>query len=133
MSVNNCQFLGRVGQIETRYLPNGDAVTNLSLACNEKYKAKSGEMVEHCEWVRASFFGKQAETLSKWVQKGDQLYIAGSMRTREYTDKEGNKRTSTEIRGDKFDFVGGKRNESEQEAPAKPSSSFDDMDNQIPF
>ena len=147
-SLNQCNFIGNVGQIDTRYLPSGEAVTNLSLAVNDKYKNKAGEMVEHTEWVRVSFFAKLAEIASKYVHKGDPLYVSGQMRTRKYTDKEGQERYSTEIRGDRMQMLGSKGSDDsgqqrqqeprQQQQPAQQSgggggSGFDDMDDDIPF
>ena len=146
-SLNQCNFIGNVGQIDTRYLPSGEAVTNLSLAVNDKYKNKAGEMVEHTEWVRVSFFAKLAEIASKYVHKGDPLYVSGQMRTRKYTDKEGQERYSTEIRGDRMQMLGSKGSDDsgqqrqqeprQQQQPAQQSgggsSGFEDFSDDIPF
>lgn len=140
-SLNQCSFIGNVGQIETRYLPNGDAVTNLSIAINDKYKNKSGEMVEHTEWVRVSFFAKIAEIAEKYVHKGDPVYVSGAMRTRKYTDKDGVEKQATEIRGERLQMLGSKPSEGQSSLPASAprhqaaySSGFYDMDSDpIPF
>lgn len=141
-SLNQCNFIGNVGSIETRHLPSGEAVCNISLAVNEKYKNKSGEMVEHTEWVRITFFAKLAEIAAQYVKKGDPLYVSGSMRTRKYSDKEGVEKYATEIRGDRMQMLGGRVGDSQDDAPPAqrpaPSprggaSGFDDMDDDIPF
>lgn len=139
-SLNSCAFIGNVARVETRYLPNGDAVSNLSLAVNEKYKSKSGEMVEHCEFVRVSFFGALAGVIEKYVHKGDPLYISGSMRTRKYADKDGVEKYATEIRGDRLQMLGGKpegskepQSASQAEMNSQKPGSFDDMGDNIPF
>lgn len=128
-SLNSCCFIGNVGSIETRALPSGEGVTNLSLAVNDKYKDKSGETVEHTEWVKISFFGKLSEIAAKYVKKGDPLYVSGQMKTRKYTDKDGQDKYITEIRGDRLQMLGGK-----SDAPAKQSGgAFDDLRDDIPF
>ena len=134
-SLNQCNFIGNVGMIETRYTANGEMITNLSLAVNEKYKNKAGEMVENTEWVRASFFGKLAEVAQMYVHKGDPIYISGSMKTRKYTDKDGVEKYATEIRGQALQMLGSKTSESKRDEPSKPTQSgFDDMgDDIIPF
>ena len=147
-NLNQCNFIGNVGQVETRYLASGDAVTNLSLAVNEKWKDKAGVMQEHTEWVRATFFGKLAEVVEKYVKKGDPLFISGRMKTEKWTDKDGQDRYTTKIIADKMQLLGGKRDDKSDDdsAPAAshtpPSSptpstgggSFDDFDDSgIPF
>lgn len=152
-SLNQCNFIGNVGKIETRYLPSGECITNLSLAVNDKYKDKSGQVVEHTEWVRVSFFGKLAEIAAQYVKKGDPLYVSGSMRTRKYSDKEGVERYATEIRGDRMQMLGGRggsddagdhgdpqQRTAQQRTAQQPaaqrqggSNGFDDMDDDIPF
>ena len=156
-SLNQCNFIGNVGKIETRYLPSGECITNLSLAVNDKYKDKYGQVVEHTEWVRVSFFGKLAEIAAQYVKKGDPLYVSGSMRTRKYSDKEGVERYATEIRGDRMQMLGGRQGgsdsyddgsytappqrQSSQQRPARQPAAqrqsggngFDDMDDDIPF
>src|SRR3972149_5791681 len=101
-SLNRCTFIGNLGaDPETRYMPSGEAVTNIRIACSEKWKDKaSGEMKEHTEWVRISFFGRLAEVAGEYLKKGSQVYVEGQMRTRKWQDKEGQDRYSTEIRAD---------------------------------
>lgn len=144
-SLNQCNFIGNVGSIETRYLPSGEAVCNIALAVNDKYKNKAGEMVEHTEWVRISFFSKLAEVAEKYVKKGDPLYVSGQMKTRKYQNKEGFDVYATEIRGDRMQMLGGRAENSvdngtpaQQQQQAAPStrgggSGFDDMEGDIPF
>ena len=135
--LNLCQFIGRLGRDpETKHLPSGDSVTNFSLAVGWKGKEKEG-----VEWVRCNVFGKLAEIAGKYLVKGKQCYVAGRMTTREWTDKEGQKRYSTEVNVDRLQLLGGKNDGEQREqreerpAPAKPSQSsgFDDMDDDIPF
>lgn len=137
-SLNRCDFIGNVGKIETRYLTSGDAVVNLSLACNESYKDKTGEKVEKTEWVNVTIYGKLAEIAGKYVEKGKQLYISGRMSTRKWTDKQGIDRYTTEIIATDMKMLGSKGS-GEQAAESKPQqqksggTGFEDMEDDIPF
>ncbi|NBX98916.1 MAG: single-stranded DNA-binding protein, partial [Burkholderiaceae bacterium] len=90
-SVNKVIIVGNVGRDpETRYLPSGDAVTNISVATSDRYKDKqTGEMKETTEWHRVAFFGKLAEIAGQYLKKGSQVYVEGSLRTRKWTDQSG--------------------------------------------
>ncbi|WP_426102941.1 single-stranded DNA-binding protein [Pseudomonas sp. PSPC3-3] len=96
--VNKVILVGTCGQDpETRYLPNGNAVTNLSLATSEQWTDKqTGQKVEKTEWHRVSLFGKVAEIAGEYLRKGAQVYIEGKLQTREW-EKDGIKRYTTEI------------------------------------
>ena len=135
-SVNRAIIIGNLGRDpELRYLPSGEAVANLAIATTEKYKDKTGQMVEATEWHRVSFFGKIAEVCGQYLKKGSQVYIEGSIRTRKYTDKEGVERYATEIRGDRMQMLGSKNTGSEDDNRKSPSAGngFSDMDDDIPF
>jgi single-strand DNA-binding protein len=155
-SVNKVILIGNLGRDpETRYLPSGDAVTNISVATTDKWKDKaSGEMKEATEWHRVSFFGRLAEIAGEYLKKGSQVYIEGSLRTRKYQDKEtGKDRYSTEIRGEEMKMLGsrpggGAEPMSREPAAAgagggggggkprqeqKKGGAFDTMDDDIPF
>ena len=96
-SVNKCIFVGRVGkQPEVRFTQGGQAVANFSIACNEKYKGKDGAEKETTTWVRCSTWGKLAELCGQYLSPGKLVYVEGKMQNREY-EKDGQKRTSTEI------------------------------------
>ncbi|WP_341796182.1 MULTISPECIES: single-stranded DNA-binding protein [unclassified Pseudomonas] len=99
--VNKIILVGTCGQDpEVRYLPNGNAVTNLSLATSEQWTDKrSGERVERTEWHRVSLFGKVAEIAGEYLRKGSQCYIEGKLQTREW-EKDGIKRYATEVHVD---------------------------------
>ncbi|HEY0664236.1 MAG TPA: single-stranded DNA-binding protein, partial [Thiobacillaceae bacterium] len=97
-SVNKVILVGNLGRDpEMRYLPSGEAVANLAIATTDKYKDKTGQMVEQTEWHRVSFFGRTAEVCGQYLKKGSQVYVEGSIRTRKYTDKEGVEKYATEI------------------------------------
>ena len=101
-SVNKVIIVGNLGRDpETRYLPSGEAVTNISIATTDTWKDKaSGEKKEATEWHRVAFFGRLAEIAGEYLKKGSQVYVEGSLRTRKWQDKEGKDRYTTEIRAD---------------------------------
>lgn len=101
--LNKVELIGRLGNDpETRYLPNGNAVTNISLATSETWTDKeSGERQERTEWHRVAFFGKVAEIAGKYLRKGSQCYVEGKLQTREW-EKDGVKRYTTEVVVDSF-------------------------------
>jgi len=150
-SVNKVIVVGNLGaDPETRFLPSGEAVTNIRVATTDKWKDKaSGEMKEATEWHRISFFGRLAEIAGEYLKKGSQVYVEGSLRTRKWQDKDGQDRYSPEIRADVMQMLGrregggepraepGERaapKSAEAKAPAKkPAGKFDDMEDDIPF
>ncbi|MBD1602430.1 single-stranded DNA-binding protein [Pseudomonas typographi] len=124
--VNKAIIVGTCGEDPTvRYLPNGNAVTNLSLATSEQWTDKqSGQKVEKTEWHRVSLFGKVAEIAGEYVTKGSQIYIEGKLQTREW-EKDGIKRYTTEIIVDmqgRMQLLGGKPQDSQQRQ-AHPQAS----------
>lgn len=96
--INKVILIGNVGgDPEVRYMPNGNAVTNLTLATSDSWKDKqSGQMQERTEWHRVSFFGKIAEIAGQYLSKGSKIYIEGRLQTREW-EKDGMKRYTTEV------------------------------------
>ena len=110
MSVNRVTLLGRLGKDpETRFMTNGEGVTNFSLATSEKWKNQSGEKQEKTEWHNCVAYRKLAEIIGEYVRKGEQLYVEGKLQTRKWQDKEGKDRYTTEIIIDKVDFIGNQR------------------------
>ncbi|EAS1933735.1 single-stranded DNA-binding protein SSB2 [Salmonella enterica] len=97
--VNKVILVGNLGQDpEVRYMPNGGAVANLTLATSETWRDKAdGEMREHTEWHRVVVFGKLAEIASEYLRKGAQVYIEGQLRTRKWTDQSGQDKYTTEV------------------------------------
>ena len=152
-SVNKWIGIGNLGRDpETRFTASGEAICNFSIACTESWKDKqSGERKEMTEWVRISAFGKLAEICSQYLKKGSQVYVEGSLRTRKWTDKDGQERYTTEIRCDDMKMLGSRQgmgapagggggggyDEPADYAPAppknKPKPSFDDLGDDIPF
>ena len=135
-SLNLCQFIGNIGKIETRYLSNGDAVTNCSIAVNETWKDQNGEKQERCEWVNITAYKKLAEIMQSYCVKGMQIYVSGKMQTRKYTDKNGIERYTTQIIANEMRMLGDKKDSSESNDSGGSKSSaggFDDMVDDIPF
>jgi len=154
-SVNKVILIGNLGaDPETRYLPSGDAVTNIRIATSEKWKDKSGEQQEHTEWHRIAFFGKLAEIAGEYLKKGSPVYVEGRIRTRKWQDKEsGQDKYSTEIVADRMQLLGARSGGAEA-MPREPAAAgaggagggggkpqpqqkkggaFDQMDDDIPF
>jgi single-strand DNA-binding protein len=160
-SVNKVIIVGNLGRDpETRYMPSGDAITNIAVATTDSWKDKAtGEKKEQTEWHRISAFGKLAEIMGQYLKKGSQVYIEGSLRTRKYTDKDGIERYATEIRADTMQMLGSRQGmggsaaddgygsapaprqnagggggSASRGAPASKSApNFSDMDDDIPF
>lgn len=107
-TVNKVILVGNLGRdAELRYTPAGAAVATLSLATTEVWNDKGGQRQEKTEWHRVVLWGKQAETLNEYLMKGKQIYVEGRLQTREWNDKDGNKRYTTEVRGDRVVLLGG--------------------------
>ncbi len=162
-SINKVILIGNLGKDpETRYTPDGAAITNITLATTDTWKDKAtGEKKEATEWHRVSFFGRLAEIAGQYLKKGRPVYIEGRIRTRKWQDKEGQDRYTTEIIADQMQMLGSREGmgapggddegssgggssrppassnaggAGAKSAPAKkPAGGFDDMDDDIPF
>ena len=164
-SVNKVIIVGNLGKDpEMRSFPNGDQIANVTIATTDRWKDKtSGEMKEATEWHRVAFNGRLAEIVGQYLRKGSQVYVEGSLRTRKWTDKEGQEKYTTEIRADQMQMLGSRQGMGgagagsgddgggyetqgraapaarpapaprQAPAPAKAASGFDDMDDDIPF
>ena len=152
-SVNKVILVGNLGKDpETRYMPGGDAVTNCTIATTDTWKDKtSGEKKEATEWHRIVFYRKLAEIAGQYLKKGSQVYIEGSLKTRKWTDKEGQDKYTTEIIADTMQMLGSRQGSGQadeparerpaQSAAAKPAaqssgnagSGFNDFEDDIPF
>lgn len=141
MSVNKCLFIGNLtADPEIRTMPNGEQVANFSIALNERYKAKDGNIVENVEYVRIVVYRRLAEIAGQYLHKGSQVYIDGRLKTRKWQDNNGQDRYTTEIQGDNLQMLGGRQDEPKQEKPskAKPNplsaaAEQDDFSDGIPF
>ena len=160
-SVNKVIVVGNLGRDpETRYMPSGDAMTNIAVATTDKWKDKaSGEQKEATEWHRIAFFGKLAEIAGQYLKKGSQVYIEGKLRTRKWTDKDGVEKDTTEIIADSMQMLGSRPGmggsapmdeggfgggaavagatrapaAAASRTPAKQAPNLSDMDDDIPF
>ena len=142
MSVNKCLFIGNLtADPEIRTMPNGEQVANFSIALNERYKAKDGNIVENVEYVRIVLYRRLAEIAGQYLTKGSQVYIEGRLKTRKWQDSNGQDRYTTEIQGDNLQMLGGRQDEPKQAKPSKakpdPLSAMaeqgDSFDGNIPF
>jgi single-strand DNA-binding protein len=149
-SVNKVIVVGNLGRDpETKYMPDGAAITNVSIATSFQWTDKaSGEKKEETEWHRVVFRGKLAEVSGEYLKKGSQVYVEGRLRTRKWQDKEGQEKYTTEIIADRMQMLGSRAGAGEPRAeppreskaaeprPAaakKPAGKFDDMEDDIPF
>ncbi|WP_434778230.1 single-stranded DNA-binding protein [Neisseria sp. Ec49-e6-T10] len=160
MSVNKVILLGNLGRDpEVRYMPNGEAVANFSIATSENWKDKNGERVTRTEWHNIVLYRRLAEIAGQYLKKGSSIYIEGRIQSRKYQGKDGIERTAYEIVGNEMKMVGG-RNDSgsapmmdndyapAQQQAAQPASPppaprkmepkpaapvVDDFDDDIPF
>ncbi|MGA2549897.1 MAG: single-stranded DNA-binding protein [Burkholderiaceae bacterium] len=157
-SVNKVILVGNLGRDpETRYMPNGEAVTNITIATSDSWTDKtSGEKKEATEWHRVTFYRRLAEIAGEYLKKGSQVYVEGKLRTRKWQDKDGQDRYTTEVIADTMQMLGGRQGASSSDdggppsyatrgaegeskpatkrpAATKKSGSFEDMDDDIPF
>jgi len=129
-SVNKVVLVGHLGgDPETRYTPSGAAVANFNLATNETWRDSNGELQDKTEWHRCVMFGKSAEMSGELLKKGQLVYLEGKLQTRNWEDKDGVKRYTTEIVCDIFTMLGRKMDNDRQ---ATPVASGDDEDD-LPF
>jgi len=145
--INKVILVGNLGaDPDTRYMPSGGAVTNLSIATSESWKDKqSGEQKERTEWHKVAMFNRLAEISAEYLRKGSQVYIEGKLRTRKWQDKEGKDRWTTEIIADEMQMLGGRggggggggapAQNDDFSQPSQPSrgGGGDDFDDDIPF
>jgi len=148
-SVNKVILIGNLGKDpETRYMSNGDAVTNITLATTDTWKDKNGEKQEKTEWHRVTFYRKLAEIAGEYLKKGRSVYVEGRLETRKWTDKNGMERYTTDIIATDMKMLGNRPgsgsfesspdHEEDSAVSSRPSSTkspsgFDDMEDDIPF
>ena len=155
-SINKVIIIGNLGRDpETRYMPDGGAICNISVATTDKWKDKNGEMQEKTEWHRVAFFGKLAEIAGEYLKKGSQVYVEGRLQTRKWQDKDGQDKYSTEIVANQMQMLGSRQGSGggagraaetgsgggeeaggsrpQSKAPAKSGGKFDDFEDDIPF
>tara|TARA_B100001750_G_C15508978_1_gene602350 strand:- start:2063 stop:2476 length:414 start_codon:yes stop_codon:yes gene_type:complete len=133
-SVNKVILIGNLGQDpESRFTPQGTAVTSFSIATNESWKSQNGDIKEHTEWHRIEMFGKRAETANEYMRKGNTVYIEGRLKTDEWEDKEtGQKRRATKIQCDNFTMLG-RRGDNQSQGGEQQSAPASNEDDDLPF
>ena len=141
-SINKVILIGNLGSDpEVKYTPSGSAVANFNIATNERWKDASGQDQERTEWHKIVVWGKQAENCGQYLSKGRTAYIEGRLQTREWNDKEGNKRYTTEVVAQTVQFLGGpgagggERAKSYESAPSPkvPVTANATSEDDIPF
>jgi single-strand DNA-binding protein len=152
-SVNKVILIGNLGRDpETRYMPDGAAITNISVATTDTWKDKQGEKQEKTEWHRVAFFGRLAEIAGEYLKKGSQVYVEGRLQTRKWQDKDGQDRYTTEIVADRMQMLGSRQGMGAAAAEPAPDrggeggargapkpagkgagGKFDDFEDDIPF
>ena len=145
MSLNKAILIGRLGRDpEVRYMPNGEAVCNFSIATSETWKDQHGQKQERTEWHNITLYRRMAEVAGQYLTKGSLVYIEGRIQSRKYTGKDGIERTAYEIIGSEMKMLGGGNDSGQQnaqhkppeppsrQAPAAPAQPVDDID-EIPF
>jgi single-strand DNA-binding protein len=140
--INKVILVGNLGaDPETRYMPSGSAVTNLSVATSESWKDKqTGEQKERTEWHKVARLNRRAEIAAEYLRKGSQVYIEGKLRTRKWQDRDGNDRWTTEIIADEMQMLGGRggggsapMSSGGQGPSSPPPQPMDDFEDDIPF
>ena len=142
--LNKVTLIGRLGRDpETRYMPNGEAVCNFSVATDESWKDAQGKRHERTEWHNITMYRRLAEIAAQYLKKGSLVYLEGKIQSRKYTGKDGIERTAYEIIGNEMKMLGGGNDSGQQaqaetptpprrQAPAAPAQPVDDTDG-IPF
>ena len=146
MSLNKAILIGRLGRDpEVRYMPNGEAVCNFSIATSETWKDQHGQKQERTEWHNITLYRRIAEVAGQYLKKGSLVYIEGRIQSRKYTDKNGIERTAYEIIGSEMKMLGGGNDSGQQnaqhtppappshQASAAPAQPVDDIDDDLPF
>ena len=130
--INKVIVLGNLGQDpETRYMPNGNAVTNISVATSESWQDKqSGQTQERTEWHRVVAFNRLAEIMGEYLRKGSKVYIEGSLRTKKWQDQSGNDRYTTEIIANDLQMLDSKEQDGNTNAAPRPAQNQQAPSNQ---
>ncbi|MCG7904386.1 MAG: single-stranded DNA-binding protein [Candidatus Thiodiazotropha weberae] len=136
--INKVILIGNVGKDpETRYMPSGGAVTNVTLATSESWKDKNSGEQERTEWHRVVFFNRLGEIAGEYLKKGSKVYVEGSLRTRKWQGQDGQDRYTTEIVGSEMQMLDGRggapSNTGSAQAAPQPAPAGDDFEDSIPF
>ena len=136
MSLNKVTLIGRLGQEPTiRYMPNGEAVCNFSIATSETWNDRNGQRVERTEWHNITMYRKLAEIAGKYLTKGSQVYLEGKIQSRKYQGKDGIERTAYEIIANEMKMLGGNSQAAQEQPkyPQAPAAPVEDMADDVPF
>jgi single-strand DNA-binding protein len=126
--VNMWQGIGRIGkEPEARRSGEGSAITSFSLACSEKFKTKSGEQKEETFWAKCVAFGRLAEIVAEYCQKGSLIYISGKLQERKWQDKDGNDRYTTEVIVREMKLLGGRGEDRQSQVQHPPMGTDEDL------
>ena len=145
--LNKVILIGRLGKDpETRFMPNGEAVCNFSIATSESWNDRNGQRVERTEWHNITMYRRLAEIAGQYLKKGSQVYLEGKIQSRKYTDKNGVERTAYDIIANEMKMLGGGNSEQQaqsaqaetptpprRQAPATPAAPAEDIDDDVPF
>ena len=142
--LNKVILIGRLGKDpEVRYMPNGDAVCNFSVATSESWKDSNGQKQDRSEWHNVTMYRKLAEIAGQYLKKGSQVYLEGKIQSRKYQGKDGIERTAYEIIVNEMKMLGGGNSEQQaqaetptpprRQAPTTPTAPAEDIDDNVPF
>ena len=137
--INKCIFIGNLARDpETKSMPSGDALTNITVACGDSYKNKAGEIVDNTEFVRVVMFKRLAEIAGQYLKKGSKVYIEGRLQTRKWQAQDGTDRYSTEIVANDLQMLDSKPGDYQQQSGQAPKGNnapknMDAWDDDIPF
>ena len=145
--LNKVILIGRLGRDPaTRYMPNGEAVCNFSVATSESWNDRNGQRVERTEWHNVTMYRRLAEIAGQYLKKGSQVYLEGKIQSRKYTDKNGVERTAYDIIVNEMKMLGGGSDGQQaqqaqgetptpprRQAPAAPAAPAEDIDDDVPF
>ncbi len=141
-SLNKVMLIGNLGKApELRYLPNGDAVANFSIATTESYKDKNGDKHEKTEWHNITCYRRLGEIAGQYLKKGSSVYIEGKIQTRKWQDKSGADRYTTEIIADEMKMLGSRDGDRQEQSPqqsqqrtaAKPQATVAEFEDDLPW
>lgn len=132
--LNRVILIGRLGKDpEVRYMPNGEAVCNFSVATSESWKDQNGQRQERTEWHNITMYRKLAEIAGQYLKKGSQVYLEGKIQTRKYTDKNGIERTAYDIIANEMKMLGGNTQAPAQKQQPAQAQTQDDISDDVPF
>ena len=141
--LNSCSFIGRLGKdVDMRFMPNGEAVANFSIAVGADYRDKNGNKQEVTEWINIAVYGKLAEVCGEYLVKGSQVYVQGRYKTEKWQDKTtGQERSAVRVQAERVQFLSTKqadnnaeyKEKQQQQEQQAPEVGFDTMEDNIPF